>query len=93
MAIMNGGRLLKQAAPSNAIKELEHQIWTKDIAREELAQFETAYTVLSSKYNADNSINIRVYARCEILQGFLKATPQLDDVYFHSLKNDEARLN
>lgn len=93
MAIMNGGRLLKQAAPSNAIKELEHQIWTKDIAREELAQFETAYMVLSSKYNTDNSINIRVYAQCEILQGFLKAAPQLDDVYFHSLKNDESHLN
>jgi hypothetical protein len=89
MAILNGGKILKHTTPSNATKELEGHIWTKIIARDELEQHEASYNVLSSNYNQDNTLNIRVHSSTQPSDDFRLATPQLDDVYFIALKQDE----
>jgi len=87
MAIMNGGRILKKLQPSLAVKELEYKIWTANITREKLEEAEQATNVLSSKYNHDNSINIRVFAEAQPSFEFVNTTPNLEDVYFIALKN------
>jgi ABC-type multidrug transport system ATPase subunit len=86
MAIMNGGRILKKIIPSEATKEIESKIWTSNIDREKLEEAEQLFLVLSSKYNQDNSINIRVYANEQPSPNFTSATPNLEDVYFIALK-------
>ncbi|MGB3228389.1 MAG: ABC transporter ATP-binding protein [Saprospiraceae bacterium] len=88
MAIMNGGKILKKIKPSDATKEIENTIWTSNISREKLEEMEQRFLVLSSKYNQDNSINIRVYANEQPLSNFELATPNLEDVYFIALKNN-----
>lgn len=88
MAIMNGGKILKQTSPAAACIEIEKKIWTKNISREMLEENETNYNVLSSKYNSDNSLNIRVYSDTILSDNFLPGEPQLEDVYFIALKND-----
>jgi len=88
MAIMNGGKILKKIKPSVATKELENKIWTNNIDRAILEEMEQSYLVLSSKYNQDNSINIRVYANEQPSSNFASATPTLEDVYFVALKNN-----
>jgi ABC-type multidrug transport system ATPase subunit len=88
MAIMNGGRILKKIIPSEATKEIEGKIWTSNIDREKLEEAEQLFLVLSSKYNHDNSINIRVYATEKPSSNFASATPNLEDVYFMALKNN-----
>ncbi|MBL0052994.1 MAG: ABC transporter ATP-binding protein [Bacteroidetes bacterium] len=88
MAIMNGGKILKKIKPSVATKELENKIWTSNISRENLEEMEQQFLVLSSKYNQDNSINIRVYANEQPSSNFASATPTLEDVYFVALKNN-----
>lgn len=88
MAIMNGGRILNKTKPSEATKEIEGKIWTSNIHRENLEQSEQNHLVLSSKYNQDNSINIRVYADEQPTSNFESATPSLEDVYFVALKNN-----
>jgi ABC-type multidrug transport system ATPase subunit len=88
MAIMNGGKILKKIKPSEATKEIENTIWVSNISRENLEQMEKQFVVLSSKYNQDNSINIRVYADEQPLTNFELATPNLEDVYFIALKNN-----
>ncbi len=88
MAIMNGGRILKKIIPSEATKEIESKIWTSNIDREKLEEAEQLFLVLSSKYNQDNSINIRVYANEQPSSNFASATPNLEDVYFMALKNN-----
>jgi len=88
MAIMNGGKILKKIKPSVAAKELENKIWTNNIDRAILEEMEQSYLVLSSKYNQDNSINIRVYANEQPSSNFASATPTLEDVYFVALKNN-----
>jgi ABC-type multidrug transport system ATPase subunit len=88
MAIMNGGKILKKMIPSEATKEIESKIWTSNIDRVKLEEAEKALLVLSSKYNQDNSVNIRVYANEPPSSDFVSATPNLEDVYFIALKNN-----
>lgn len=92
MAILNGGRILKHTTPVEATTEIEGQIWTKIIERNELDTMEVAYNVLSSNYNQDNSLNIRVHSLELPADDFKSASPQLDDVYFIALKQEEPVL-
>lgn len=92
MAILNGGRILKHTTPEKATDEIKGQIWTKIIDRDELVSIETIYNVLSSNYNQDNTLTIRVYASEKPDDGFKESEPQLDDVYFITLKQDELIL-
>ncbi len=62
MAILNGGRILKHTTPQEATKEIEGTIWTKIIDRDDLEDMKKIYNVLSSNYNQDNTLNIRVHA-------------------------------
>ena len=89
MAILNGGRILKQATPSQARQELQGRIWTKIIDRDDLEAHEGQYNILSSNYNEDNSLNIRVFNDSQPSDDFKSVEPQLDDVYFIALKQDE----
>jgi ABC-type multidrug transport system ATPase subunit len=89
MAILNGGRILKHTTPIEATAEIKNQIWTKIIERDELETMEASYNVLSSNYNQDNTLNIRVQALEKPADDFVKAKPQLDDVYFIALKQEE----
>ncbi|RCW92664.1 ABC transporter ATP-binding protein [Winogradskyella arenosi] len=89
MAILNGGRILKQATPTQARLELKNRIWTKTIDRDDLEAHEAQFNVLSSNYNEDNSLNIRVFNAVQPSAEFIAVEPQLDDVYFIALKTDE----
>ncbi len=88
MAIMNGGRILKKIKPTKATKEIEDKIWISNINREKLEEMEQSFFVLSSKYNQDNSINIRVYANEQPTPNFVTVAPNLEDVYFIALKDN-----
>ncbi|MFK8005863.1 MAG: ABC transporter ATP-binding protein [Saprospiraceae bacterium] len=88
MAIMNGGRVLKQTTPKDATNEIQGEIWTKKIARGELEKMESKHQVLSSNYNQDHSLNIRVHALEQPEEGFVLAIPELEDVYFLALQSD-----
>ncbi|CAH0337216.1 ABC-type multidrug transport system ATPase subunit [Flavobacterium tiangeerense] len=88
MAILNGGKILNQSTPKAATAELSGQIWTKIIEREALEQNEKDFNVISSNYNQDNTLNIRVYSQEKPNESFVQAEPQLEDVYFVALKKD-----
>lgn len=88
LAIMNGGKILRQSAPSLLTEEIKNKIWTKNISRELLESHEAKHNVLSSRYNSDNSISIRVCSETKPADDFSAAVPQLEDVYFIALKHD-----
>ncbi len=92
MAILNGGKILKHVKPIEATKEINNKIWTKIVLRDELEQAEIDYNILSSNYNVDNTLTIRVYSEEKLSKEFKKAEPQLDDVYFIALKEDQENL-
>lgn len=86
MAIMHQGQILQQTTPMEATQNLDGKIWTKQIARTELEVTEKKYAILSSNYNPDNSINIRVFADNRPDEGFSLAKADLEDVYFLAQK-------
>ena len=61
----------------------------QEFKRSDLEKFEEKYNVLSSNYNVDNTINVRVFSEKRPAVGFKKAEPQLDYVYFIALKEDK----
>jgi ABC-type multidrug transport system ATPase subunit len=86
MAIMNNGYILKKSIPKRATDELKARIWTKQIEPEELEITEARFNILSSSYNADNTLSIRIYAGQKPDDSFEYASPNLEDVYFIELK-------
>jgi ABC-type multidrug transport system ATPase subunit len=89
MAILNGGKILNHTTPQEATKKIEGAIWKKTINRDDLEANEKMFDILSSNYNQDNTLNIRVHALEKPSDDFTAAIPQLDDVYFIALKQDE----
>lgn len=88
MAIINKGKMLQHITPLEAIRSLDGQIWTRNIERENLDQIEAQYAILSSSYNQDNTIQIRVFGEKQPDATFQQGTPDLEDVYFLALKNN-----
>ncbi len=84
MAIMNQGSILLRESPQNATKGLEGKVWTTKVAEatEELNQ---KYNIISSSYNPDNTLNIKVYGEQKPEGNFVAAKPNLEDVYFFHL--------
>lgn len=90
LAIVNGGRILYRGTPSAGEEELAGKIWMRIINRDELENFTQKYNVLSSNYNPDNTMNIRVLSDVQPDETFVGVKAQLEDVYFATLKKDNA---
>lgn len=86
LAIMNFGKIQKRTSPFLALKEYKDKIWTKRIAFSELEFYKSAYRYLSSSFNSDHSLTIRVFGDQLPGEAFVPAEKiNLEDVYFHSL--------
>ena len=88
MAIMNNGRILKQIKPEDSTKELKGKIWTKIVEKADIESLNNKLNILSTSFNPDNSMNIRVYSEICPETGFKKVDPNLEDVYFTTLKSN-----
>lgn len=88
LAILNGGKILYRGTPTEATKELEGKIWMRIVERDELEKFEKEFNIISSNYNQDHTLNIRVFSENKPDDTFVPATPHLEDVYFVTLKKD-----
>lgn len=89
LAIINGGKILKQTTPQKAITELKGKIWSMNIDASNLAAMAQKYTLLSSGFNPNNSKKIRVYAGQKPGDKFVSEEPTLEDAYFLALQTDE----
>jgi len=89
MAIMNGGKLLLHKTPKQAVKALDGCIWGKTIQREELENYESEYRVISSGFNDDHSLFVRVFSSDSLGHTFEPKQPNLEDAYFVALKEHQ----
>ncbi len=88
MAIMNGGKILSHHTPTEGVERLKGQMWTKNIQRDDLEEHEAKFNVISSNFNQDNSLNIRVHSEIQPDESFDSSNPELEDVYFVTLHKD-----
>ncbi len=89
LAILNGGNILYRGTPKDAEESLIGKIWMRIIDRNEFDEFDKIYSIISSNYNQDNTLNIRVYSDTQPHETFVEAKPQLEDAYFVALKKDK----
>lgn len=92
LAIMNGGRLLFRGSAQEGESKLRGKIWTTGIERDAFEAANQKYNIISSNYNQDNTLNIRVMSDLQPDDSFQSATPILEDVYFVALKNDSVHV-
>lgn len=90
IAIMNGGKVLHRGSTRNSQEHLQGKIWTRIIERAEFDSYQSQYNIISSNYNQDNTLNIRVLSDEQPELSFVAARPILEDTYFVALKNDKA---
>jgi ABC-type multidrug transport system ATPase subunit len=89
IGILNGGNILFRGTPTEGEAALQGKIWMRIIERADVDEFMKEHKVLSSNYNPDNTLNIRVFSESQPNETFVPATPNLEDVYFVALKKDE----
>jgi ABC-type multidrug transport system ATPase subunit len=86
MAIMKNGKIQKRATPYQAIKELEAKIWINRIDPDELEFYENTFHYLSSSFNEDHSLTVRIFAENRPNDSFEPTEKvTLEDVYFNAL--------
>ncbi|MDZ4708505.1 MAG: ABC transporter ATP-binding protein [Saprospiraceae bacterium] len=88
LAIMNGGKILRQVKPAEVPELLKGKVWTREVPVNHFELFEKTYSVLSSSYLQNGLIGVRVYGDQLDEAGFSPAQPGLEDFYFQTLLND-----
>jgi ABC-2 type transport system ATP-binding protein len=85
MAIIAAGEVLLETAPHDALAELAGRIWTRVAATaNELKALESSYHVISTQL-VSGQHGVRVFSETSPGDGFRRADPGLEDVYFLNL--------
>jgi ABC-type multidrug transport system ATPase subunit len=86
MAIISGGRIIRQGAPAELVRSLKGRIWRKTIAKAELEAHRTRYEVISNRLFAGRTV-IHVLADKDPGDGFEPVEGGLEDLYFSTLSS------
>ncbi|MBI4747690.1 MAG: ABC transporter ATP-binding protein [Acidobacteria bacterium] len=86
MAIINKGRVLLSGNPVEAIESVHGKIWKKFIHKTELETYQREFDIISTRLVAGKT-EIHTYADIRPDASFHPAETDLEDVYFHTLKN------
>jgi ABC-type multidrug transport system ATPase subunit len=87
MAIIAGGRIVREGAPLELIAALRGRVWTKAISREELEACRAKYEVISTRLFAGRTV-VHILAGADPGEGFSAVEGGLEDVYFSTLSAD-----
>jgi ABC-type multidrug transport system ATPase subunit len=84
MAVLAGGKILKEGSPSSLMAELSGRIWQKTIDRSELEATRERHQVISTRLFGGRTV-IHVLADSDPGDGFQAVPGGLEDVYFSTL--------
>ena len=84
MAVLAGGRILLEGAPTALIEATRGRIWQKTIARDELDRFRERHRIISTRLFAGRTV-VHVMADEAPGDGFAPVSGGLEDVYFSTL--------
>ncbi len=85
MAVISNGKVLLYGEPEKTINSLRGKVWKKVIPRTELAQYESQFHVISTHLVAGKTV-IHVVNETQPDSTFVEVAPDLEDVYFSTLK-------
>lgn len=81
LAIVNAGKIRLHNTPFSILSQLKGRIQTKLIGKQDLDSYDSLHFILSSSYNTDDTLQIRVFAEDQI-PNFKPVQPTLEDAYF-----------
>jgi ABC-type multidrug transport system ATPase subunit len=84
MAVISGGRIVRQGAPAELVRALKGRIWRKAIAKAELADHAALHEVISTRLIGGRTV-IHVLADSDPGDGFEPIEGGLADLYFSTL--------
>jgi ABC-type multidrug transport system ATPase subunit len=84
MAIISGGRIVRQGAPAELVRKLKGCIWIKTIDKADLDAYRARYDVISTRLFAGRTV-IHVRSDTDPGDGFAAIDGGLEDVYFSTL--------
>jgi len=90
MAIINKGEVLLTGGPRDVIDRVQGSIWRKLIGKGELPAHEGELQVISTRLFSGNTM-IHVFSPENPGPGFEQVTADLEDVYFHTLRQSRAQ--
>ena len=85
MAIIHEGKVLFQGRPEDAISKLKGRVWQRSIAKNELADYDGRYKIISSRLVGGRPF-IHVLSEEPLNGGFQTSTPDLEDVFFTAIR-------
>jgi len=85
MAVISNGQVLLYGEPEKTINSLRGKVWKKIIPRAELANYESQFHVISTHLVAGKTV-IHIVADTKPDPTFTEVSPDLEDVYFSTLK-------
>jgi len=87
-AIMNLGKIVYKGTPSDALEDLQGQVWMKAVERDELESLKSIHHVISDKMVAGKP-QIHVLSENSPGEGFTSVDPNLEDVFFVKINQPE----
>jgi ABC-type multidrug transport system ATPase subunit len=90
MAIIAGGRIVREGVPHDLIAGLAGRIWRRTIERSELEAFRAAHEVISTRLSEGRTM-VHVVADESPGAGFERVDGTLEDVYFATLAEQRRR--
>ena len=88
MAILSKGRVLLHGEPSALVARLDGRVWRKVVDRSEVARYQDAMAVLSTRLDGGRTV-VDVLSDRLPSDGFEPAEPDLEHVYFATLHGTE----
>jgi ABC-2 type transport system ATP-binding protein len=85
MAIIHEGHVRVAGNPSQLVEELEGHVWQKSIAHAELAIYREEFQLISMRLFGGRTL-VRVLSDQEPEAGFEPTPPDLEDLYFATIK-------
>ncbi len=92
MAVISDGKMILQTKPDQAITAVNDKIWTKTIEKSELEVYKLKTNLISSQLCA-GKMNIRVHSDMQPDVDFVQISPDLGDVYFTVLFQNQQKNN
>jgi len=86
MAILNQGKIVAKGAPGDLVKGLTGKVWSKIIDKGELAGLRGKFNIISERLTVGR-VMIRVLSDSNPGDGFESVTPDLEDVYFATIRD------
>lgn len=84
LAVLAGGKIQLVGQPSELVETLSGCIWRKIIHKEELADYQSRFDVISTRLKAGQTV-VHVIDDSQPEETFEQLTPDLEDVYFSTL--------